>query len=81
MAERLEQATPDAAALCWNAGARRSHLEYRAAVPGRDAESLAMSIALGRVGEPSEVAEAILWLLSEEASYVTGAVLPVHGGR
>jgi len=39
------------------------------------------SIALGRPGAPAEVAEAILWLLSDEASYVTGAVLPVHGGR
>jgi NAD(P)-dependent dehydrogenase (short-subunit alcohol dehydrogenase family) len=28
-----------------------------------------------------EVAQAIVWLLSEEASYITGAVLPVAGGR
>jgi len=35
---------------------------------------------LGRVGEPEEVANAILWLCSDEASYITGATLPVDGG-
>jgi len=36
---------------------------------------------LGRVGTAEEVAEAILWLLSDAASYVTGTVLEVGGGR
>jgi NAD(P)-dependent dehydrogenase (short-subunit alcohol dehydrogenase family) len=36
---------------------------------------------LGRLGTPEEVASTILWLLSDEASYVNGAVLPINGGR
>jgi NAD(P)-dependent dehydrogenase (short-subunit alcohol dehydrogenase family) len=35
---------------------------------------------IGRLGEPSEVANAILFLASDEASFVTGAILPVDGG-
>jgi NAD(P)-dependent dehydrogenase (short-subunit alcohol dehydrogenase family) len=34
-----------------------------------------------RGGEPSEVANAILWLLSEEASYVTGSFIDLAGGK
>lgn len=36
--------------------------------------------ALGRVGQPAEVAEAAAWLLSDRASYVTGMTLGVDGG-
>ncbi len=35
---------------------------------------------MGRIGEPEEVAKAILFLASDEASFITGAVLPVDGG-
>src|SRR5512133_3728073 len=34
----------------------------------------------GRLREPSEVAEAILFLASDQASFITGAILPVDGG-
>jgi NAD(P)-dependent dehydrogenase (short-subunit alcohol dehydrogenase family) len=35
---------------------------------------------MGRIGEPAEVAQAILFLASDDASFITGAILPVDGG-
>lgn len=35
---------------------------------------------VGRMGEPEEVAEAVVWLCSDAASFITGAILPVDGG-
>ncbi len=48
----------------------------------RDAawERLAQAHPVGRVGEPEEVARAVLFLASDEASFVTGVALPVDGG-
>lgn len=45
------------------------------------ARKLGGATPLGRAGKPEEIAEAILWLLSDSASYVTGSVLDVAGGR
>jgi NAD(P)-dependent dehydrogenase (short-subunit alcohol dehydrogenase family) len=42
---------------------------------------LAPAIPMGRAGTPEEIAGAVLWLLSPEASYVTGAILDATGGR
>ena len=39
------------------------------------------TIPMGRVGTAEECAEAILWLLSGEAAYMTGALIPMTGGR
>ena len=46
----------------------------------RDPEVMRRQTALGRLVRPEEVAEAIVWLLSERASAITGAVVPVDAG-
>jgi NAD(P)-dependent dehydrogenase (short-subunit alcohol dehydrogenase family) len=40
-----------------------------------------MAMPMQRVGKPEEVARAVLWLCSDEASYTTGATLPIEGGK
>jgi len=35
---------------------------------------------VGRFGDPAEVAEAVVWLCSDAASFVTGIAMPVDGG-
>ncbi|KQY54579.1 SDR family oxidoreductase [Nocardioides sp. Root140] len=48
--------------------------------PGR-LERVGGRVPLGRAGTPDEIAEAVAWLLSDAASYVTGTTLRVAGGR
>lgn len=45
------------------------------------AHRLGATTPMGRAGRPEEVAEAIVWLLSDAASYATGSILDVAGGR
>jgi NAD(P)-dependent dehydrogenase (short-subunit alcohol dehydrogenase family) len=47
---------------------------------GIDPERLAAAHPIGRPGQPEEIADAVCWLLSAQARFVTGAVLPVDGG-
>ncbi len=50
-------------------------------VAGGDAnEKLVVNIALGRIGQPEEVADVVAFLFGKGASYVNGAVMEVHGG-
>lgn len=44
-------------------------------------ERLKVNVPMQRGGQPEEIAAAILWLLSDEASYTTGSILDVGGGR
>jgi NAD(P)-dependent dehydrogenase (short-subunit alcohol dehydrogenase family) len=49
--------------------------------PSEKIEMLKKSIPFGRMGNPREVAESILWLLSDKASYLNGTIIPITGGR
>jgi NAD(P)-dependent dehydrogenase (short-subunit alcohol dehydrogenase family) len=44
-------------------------------------ERLASAIPMGRPGTPLEIAQGVLWLLSSAASYTTGSILEIGGGR
>jgi NAD(P)-dependent dehydrogenase (short-subunit alcohol dehydrogenase family) len=61
-------------------GIIRTDIHEHSGDPTR-ADRLGNMSPLGRPGEASEVGEALVWLLSPQASYVTGALLDVAGGR
>jgi NAD(P)-dependent dehydrogenase (short-subunit alcohol dehydrogenase family) len=61
-------------------GLIQTDLHARAGLPDR-LTRLVGGVPMGRVGTTEEVAAAVLWLLSPEASYITGVTVPISGGR
>jgi len=61
-------------------GLIETDLHAAAGVPDRPAR-MALSVPMRRAGTPEEPAEAVLWLLSPAAAYVTGTIIEVGGGR
>jgi NAD(P)-dependent dehydrogenase (short-subunit alcohol dehydrogenase family) len=65
-------------------GVRPGHIYTEIHASGGEPERvdrLKDSIPMGRGGQPEEVAEAIVWLLSDKASFVTGGFINVNGGK
>ncbi len=54
--------------------------EMTESLSGKVKEYFLQQIPLGRAGEPEDVAEAVYWLCSDAASYVTGQVIHINGG-
>jgi len=65
---------------CVRPGVIRTGIHQASGDPGR-VERLGAAAPLGRAGEPREIAAVILWLLSAEAAYMSGALVDVSGGR
>jgi 3-oxoacyl-[acyl-carrier protein] reductase len=49
-------------------------------MPEKVIQNMVSHTPLGRMGKPEDVAEAYVWLASDAASFITGAVLSVDGG-
>jgi NAD(P)-dependent dehydrogenase (short-subunit alcohol dehydrogenase family) len=61
-------------------GVIRTEIHLTSGDPGR-VSRIGETAPLKRPGEPDEIASTIVWLVSDEASYITGALLDVSGGR
>ena len=89
--QRLQHVQGGADALTRELAADLAHLGIRAnavcpgeintAILSPGTEEIVERIPLKRLGSPREVAAAIFYLCSEEASYITGAEIPVNGGQ
>ena len=76
----LEVADKNIRVNCVRPGFIHTEMHADGGEPGR-VERLSPIIPMKRGGEPEEVANAIAWLLSDEASYVTGSFIDLAGGK
>ena len=79
-ATALELARSDIRVNAVAPGPVNTGLLHRMIAGAIDVATIAQSVPMGRVSEPAETAQAILWLCSDASSYVTGHTLVVDGG-
>ena len=51
------------------------------AVPADVLEKIVRTIPVGRLGQPEDIARSVLFLVSDEAGFVTGSTLSINGGQ
>ena len=51
------------------------------AVPEKVRESIVAQIPVGRLGEPAEIARCVVFLVSDDAGFVTGSTITANGGQ
>lgn len=66
--------------ICPSLTARTQLAENISSANPEKREEMLKTVPMARMGEPEEVAEAVLWLCSDSASYITGHVMPIDGG-
>lgn len=66
--------------ICPGLTARTQLAENISKANPEEKEQMLKAVPLARMGEPEEVAEAVLWLCSDSASFITGHVMPIDGG-
>jgi NAD(P)-dependent dehydrogenase (short-subunit alcohol dehydrogenase family) len=76
----LEVAAEGMRVNCVAPGTVETGLHEAAGAPDRAAR-LAPLIPMGRAGQPEEIADGVVWLLSDAAAFVTGSIVTISGGR
>ncbi|CAM3433482.1 SDR family oxidoreductase [Kibdelosporangium persicum] len=76
----LEVANEGIRVNCVAPGLVETEMHEAAGAPDRIAKTAPL-IPLGRAGQPEEIADGVAWLLSDSASFVTGSVVTISGGR
>ena len=61
-------------------GAIRTPINAESRDTGEETENLLKLIPYGRIGEPEDVARAVVWLASDASDYITGTSLVIDGG-
>jgi len=59
----------------------RSGFSIRGLDPDKAIEELSKTVPLGRIAEPDDISDVILFLASDEARYMCGSLVEVNGGK
>jgi NAD(P)-dependent dehydrogenase (short-subunit alcohol dehydrogenase family) len=66
--------------ICPGLTARTQLAENISSANPEEREQMLKMVPMARMGEPEEIAEAVIWLCSDSASFITGHVMPIDGG-